>query len=153
MKLADFTKSMTPLEIAALVIFIVYIVFPFRTPIFLASIINTPIGLIGVLVITLYLFFYTNPILAVIYIFVAYELLRRSALVKVGGSDNYMVQYTPSEIKKEMDMIEMNPPREKTLEEEVVSTMAPSQKFNTRTEDDILQFKPTAEKINGSLYL
>lgn len=154
MKLSDFTKSLTPLEIAALVIFIVYIVFPFKTPIFLAGVVNTPLGLVTILIITLYLFFYTNPILGVVYIFVAYELLRRTSLVKVGKSDNYMVQYTPNEDKREKEMVQMNPSQKKTLEEDVISKMAPATQFNHSAVQNGTDFKPVAEKISGaSLYL
>lgn len=147
MKLSDFTKSMTSLEIAALVIFAIYIIFPFRTPAFIAGMVNNPLGLIGVVIVTIYLFFYTNPILGVVYIFVAYELLRRSSLVKSSG-DAYLVKYTPTEEKRQSEMVKMNPRAALTLEEDVVSKMAPSQKFNeTSTSTD---FKPVAERISGA---
>ena len=93
MKLSDFTQSLSPLETATLIVFVIYIIFPFKTPFFLAGIINTPIGLLVALVLTLYLFFYTNPILGVVFIFVAYELIRRSSLFKIAASDKYMVRY------------------------------------------------------------
>jgi uncharacterized membrane protein (DUF485 family) len=121
MKFDSFTKSLSSLEIVTLVIFIIYVVFPFRTPQFLSGTVNTPIGLIIVLVVTLYLFFYTNPILGVVYIFVAYELLRRSSLAKRGGNDSYMIKYTPDEATRKSNMIKMNPPVSHTLEEEIVS--------------------------------
>ncbi len=153
MKLSDFTKSFTPLEIGTLVIFAVYIIFPFRTPGFMANIINTPLGLFSVLLITLYLFFYTNPILGVVYIFVAYELLRRSALVASRGGDAYMVKHTPSENKRTNEMNKMNPVRNVTLEEDVIRTMAPAQKFN-KDYGISTDFKPVAERVSGaSLYL
>ena len=152
MKLADFTKSFTSLEITTLAIFAIYIIFPFKTPGFLANTINTPIGLLFILIVTLYLFFYTNPILGVIYIFVAYELLRRSSLVKSKGGDAYMVKHTPSEEKRQVDMVKMNPTHKTTLEEEVIATMAPSQNFN-KDMSFSSDFKPVAERIAGaSLY-
>jgi hypothetical protein len=152
MKLSDFTKSFTPLEITVLVVFVIYIIFPFRTPGFMANIINTPVGLFGVLLITLYLFFYTNPILGVVYIFVAYELLRRSALVKSNGGDAYMVKHTPSEDKRQDEMVKMNPTRSVTLEEDVIRTMAPAQVFNKDMAFST-DFKPVAERVSGaSLY-
>lgn len=154
MKLSDFTRSLSPLEIATLVLFIIYIVFPFRTPAFLSGAVNTPLGLIGVLIITLYLFFYTNPILGVVYIFVAYELLRRSALVKSGGADNYLLQTTPSEIVRTQEMVQLNPPRRTSLEEDVIANMAPSQVFHYNPESEsAADFKPVAELVVGaSLY-
>lgn len=153
MKLTDFTKSFTSLELTTLAIFIIYILFPFRTPFFLAGTVNTPLGLIVILIVTLYLFFYTNPILGIVYIFVAYELLRRSALVKP-KADNYMIEYTPSEVKREREMIKMNPVQHISLEEEVVSAMAPSQKFNL-TPVQLLSndFQPVSSKLDGASLL
>jgi len=153
MKLSDFTNSLSPLESATLILFIIYIIFPFRTPVFLSGVINNPLGLITVLIVTLYLFFYTNPILGVVYIFVAYELLRRSSLVKsAGASDNYMIKYTPSEAQRTGEMVKMNPNHEITLEESVVATMAPAQKFGNDPSIDTA-FKPVVERLDGaSLY-
>jgi hypothetical protein len=150
MKLSDFTKSLSPLEIAALVIFIVYIVFPFKTPLLLAGVVNTPIGLIVVLIFTLYLFFYINPLLGVVFIFVAYELIRRTSLVKVAASDNYMVRSSPSEAERKREMTQMNPPHKVTLEEDVVAKMAPATVFQ-HVESET-GFKPVIEKTNGSLF-
>lgn len=152
MKLSDFTKSFTPLEITTLVFFVIYIIFPFRTPRFMANIINTPIGLFGVLLTTLYLFFYTNPILGVIFIFVGYELLRRSSLIQSGSGDSYMMKHTPSENKRQSEMVQMNPIHNITLEEDVIRSMAPSQTFN-KDMGYSSDFKPVIERISGtSLY-
>ena len=150
MKLTDFTKSLTPLETAALIIFVVYIVFPFKTPFFLSGIVNTPLGLVAILIITLYLFFYTNPILGVVYIFVAYELIRRSSLVKVAASDNYMISSSPSEVQRSFEMNQLNPSPVVSLEEDVVAKMAPATVFQYVESDT--GYKPVNEKTNGSLY-
>lgn len=149
MKLGDFTKKLTPLEISTLVIFVLYIIFPFRTPGFLGGVINTPLGLVAIFIVTLYLFFYTNPILGVVYIFVAYELIRRSSLVRSGAADNYMVRSTPSEAERASEMSAMNPAAAVTLEEDVVSKMAPAQVF---LRDPAIEtgFKPVAEKVTGA---
>ena len=151
MKVADFTKSFSQLEIVALVVFILYIVFPFRTPAFLAQGINSPIGLLGVFLIAIYLFFYTKPLLGVVYIFVAYELLRRSAeTVKRAPR---IVKHTPSESKRKQEMVKMNPKVEKTLEEEVVQNMT-EQHTNTNVLEISSNFKPVSEKVTGaSMYM
>lgn len=148
MKLSDFTKALSPLEITALVIFVIYIIFPFKSPAFLSGTANTPIGLVVLLVVTLYLFFYTNPILGVVYIFVAYELIRRSSLVRRGSADNYMVRSSPSEVQRAIEMNQMNPVRVVTLEEDVISKMAPAQVFHENTIDS--GFKPVAERVVGA---
>ena len=148
MKLSDFTKALSTLEIATLVIFVIYIIFPFKSPAFLSGTVNTPIGLVVILVVTLYLFFYTNPILGVVYIFVAYELIRRSSLVRRGSADNYMIRSSPSEIQRAVEMEQMNPVRSVTLEEDVISKMAPAQVFHDNTIDS--GFKPVAERVVGA---
>lgn len=149
MKLSDFTNSLSPLEMSTLALFVIYIIFPFRTPLFLSGIINTPLGLIGVLIVTLYLFFYTNPLLGVVYIFVAYELLRRSSLAAGAPADNYMIQYTPTEVKRAQEMVNMNPQRSLTLEEDIVAAMAPAQKFNLDPAMDS-GFQPVKEVVTGA---
>jgi len=149
MKLSDFTNSLSPLETSLLVLFVIYIIFPFKTPAFLAGIINTPIGLISVLIVTVYLFFYTNPLLGVIYIFVAYELLRRSSLAIGGPADNYIIEYTPSESKRAQEMVKMNPNKDETLEETIIATMAPAQTFYSEPEMDY-EFKPVKEVVVGA---
>lgn len=149
MKFSDFSKSMSPLEIAALVIFIIYLVFPFETPSFLVGTVNTPIGLIIIFVITLYLFFYTNPVLGVIYIFVAYELLRRSS-TQVGH--DLIVNDTDTETKRTTEMVEMNPPNpitNTTLEEEVIQKMNPA-RGQFLAGGNTSSFKPVVERCLGA---
>jgi len=153
MKLSDFTKNLSPIEITALVVFVIYIIFPFRTPSFLVGIVNTPLGLLVILVVTLFLFLYTNPILGVVYIFVAYELIRRTSLVKTGVPDNHIVRSSQSENQKTAQMVQMNPVRTLTLEEDVISKMAPVQVFNS---DPAINtgFKPVVEKVkNASVFV
>ena len=152
MKLSDFTNKLSSLEIVALVVFVIYIIFPFRTPAFLIGVINTPIGLVTILIMTLFLFFYTNPILGVVYIFVAYELIRRSSLVSSGAADNYIVRSSPSEIQKASEMTVMNPVVVVTLEEDVISKMAPAQVFHQDLGINT-GFKPVVEKVkNASIF-
>jgi len=149
MKFSEFTRSMSPLEIALLVLFIIYIIFPVQTPSFLAASINTPLSLVFLFIITLYLFFHTHPVIGIIYIFVAYELLRRSSLTM---GQNVMIQFTPSEEIRTNEMIQMNPAPKTTLEEEVVAQMAPSTQNHIQIESGS-NFQPLSEKIVGaSLY-
>lgn len=74
----DFLKSISPLEIILFIVFVIYILFPIKTPNVLIPFINSSFGLALILIATLYLFFYTTPILAILAILVAYELIRRS---------------------------------------------------------------------------
>jgi cytochrome c oxidase assembly factor CtaG len=145
MKLSDFTK-MTSLEIVAFVIFVIYIVIPFKTPLFIANIVNGQFGLLILLTITVSLFIYTNPILGVIYIFVAYEVIRRSALVNKSKISH--INGSLTEENKQYVMNKLNPETSVTLEETVISQMAPTQTFNTM--EVAPTFLPIVEKIEGS---
>ena len=79
MKLPKMFSTLTQVEIIALAVFVLYIVFPIENPSFISNMVDTPLGMVGVLAVTLYLFFNANPLVAILYVFVAYELLRRSA--------------------------------------------------------------------------
>ena len=147
MKLADFVQSMKPIEIGALLVFILYLVYPFQTPAFLSGAVNTPLGLIAIFVVTLYLFFYTNPILGVVFLFVGYELLRRSSLG--ANRDTSLVPPSPSEQDRTAKMMAMNPPKQRTLEEEIIQTMAPAQQ-NFIIKDSISNFQPQYSKLDGA---
>ena len=63
-------KSFSTIELSLLVVFIIYIILPIDTPSFLAGAIENPISLVIMFGITVYLFMYSNPILAILYILV-----------------------------------------------------------------------------------
>jgi len=143
MNIANLVKSFSQLELSLLVIFILYLVLPIQTPSFLAGMADSSIGIVTMFAITLYLFFYSNPILAIVYIFVAYELLRRSANVTGRVA---MIQYTPTQQKKDTQMQKMNPVPSDVLEVDVIAQMAPIGK------SDPIQFlsssyKPIVESV------
>ena len=157
MKLKSILKSITMVEILVMVVFILYIVLPIPTPSMLSPYVNSPLGMIVMFCITIALFVYSNPILAILYIFVAYFLLSRS-MTSVAGRTAY-VQYTPTtqerkaEVKKQLK--EATPPgqpiqpQQHTLEEDVVNKMAPIGKS-----DPVLYtastFKPVATDVQGA---
>jgi hypothetical protein len=122
MKLVSTFKNMSMPEIVVAVVFILYAVLPIETPRMVANLVDTSVGMVAVLAVVVYLFMNANPVLAAISLFAAYELLRRSA-AKTGVQ--IVTQYTPSQRKKDAKMKEMNPPKTTSLEEEVVSQMAP----------------------------
>lgn len=122
MNILQSIKTLPPLEIALFIVFILYIIFPFNTPASLASIIDSPLGIIVIFCITVFLFLYTNPILGVLYIFVAYELIRRSSQ-KTGRTA--IVQYTPTQAKKDIELRAMNPSSGVSLEEEIINIRSP----------------------------
>jgi hypothetical protein len=99
--------------------------------------------MIVIFIVTVYLFFYSNPILAIIYIFVGYELLRRSSIYTGKVT---LQTYTHSQTQINQEMVNMNPPKTLTIEEEVISKMAPIPQGYIET-----SFRPIMEKNEGSL--
>ena len=149
MQTPNFLKTLSQMEITLLVIFVIYLVFPIQMPDLIAGAIDAPLGMLSIFIITVYLFFNANPILAVIYIFVAYEMLRRSSQSR---GRTVVVKYTPSQIKKDAQMVAMNPIQKETLEEEMVDKMAPighsDMSIYTASE-----YKPVAESVGtASMY-
>ena len=110
MKLQKMIGSLTQVEMIALAVFVLYIVFPIENPQFISNMVDTPLGMVGVLAVTLYLFFNANPLVAILYVFVAYELLRRSS--KQTGKAAIQ-EHTPSQQKKDKKMEKMNPGSDK----------------------------------------
>jgi hypothetical protein len=142
-------KSLTKIEIALLIVFVLYIVLPIQTPDFLSGSVDSSLGMLTIFVVTVFLFLNVNPVVAIVYIFVGYELLRRSAR-KPGRVT--LMKYTPTQAKKDMEMKAMNPVQEKTLEEEIVDMMAPIGRSDPNVYMDTT-FKPVADKVtDGSLY-
>jgi len=146
-------KSMSSTEIILVVIFVIYIVFPIKTPEMLAPMVDNPMGVLVIFLITIYLFFFSNPVLGVLYIFVGYELIRRSTMVMAGNSSvNYALskQYLPSQSKKNGELKRMNPPpiMQATLEESVISKMAPTP--HPGVDGENYTFRPVNDKVVGA---
>jgi hypothetical protein len=139
-------KKISTLEIIVFIIFVFYLVFQVQTPTFLMPYLSSPFGIVFVLIVTLCVFFYTNPVLGVLALFVAYELIRRSTIVT---GKVVTVKYTPTQIRKDLDMVALNPPKEVTLEEDIVATMAPLG-VSEQSAYLMTSFKPAAENIHNA---
>lgn len=140
--------GLTVLEIVLVALFLLAIFAPYEIPASVGYFIDSSLGMIVFFLITLGLFVYFHPILGIVYLGVAYELIRRSAL---GLKQVPIIQYTPTQEKKDAEMKSYNPPKFTSLEEEVVAKRGP---------DNIQQgpvvettFKPVAQNIQGSLYV
>ena len=112
----------------------------------MAKYIDTPFGMASVLIVTLYMFVSFSPVLGVIALFVAYEVIRRSAQI---NNRVAMIQYTPTQERKNVELAEMNAPQPTTLEEEMVATMAPIGK-SSMISYQTSEFKPVAEELHGA---
>lgn len=146
MNFSSYYQSLTKMEIGMLLIFVVYLVMDIYPPEMLAAYLDTSLGMVGILLVTLYVFINYHPILGVVFLFVAYEIVRRSARV---NNRVPMIQYTPSQAKKDVELAEMNPVIPTTLEEEVIDKMAPVGKSSLITYT-MSEYKPVSSDIHGA---
>jgi len=146
MDLSSQVRTMTKVDIAILVLFIIYLASDIEMPEKIAAYIDSPIGMVGVLLIALFLFMHYNPILGVIGLFVAYEVVRRSARM---NNRVPMMTYVPTQAKKDADLAEMNPVIPTTLEEEMVAQMAPIGQSSLITYVSS-EYKPVAENVHNA---
>ena len=132
MKLLDL-KSLSPIDYALLVVFVLYIVFPVPTPTWFAPYVDSPLGLVFMFVVTVALFVYTNPLLGILYIFVVYEVLRRNHYsvpespipISTMHMASRVPKPLPSQSEKDAHLNAMNRSTGPSLEEEVISVRAP----------------------------
>ena len=126
-------------------LFIFYLVLGVNPPVALAEIIDTNIGKIIIASSALCLFAYSNPVLGVLGLFVAFELIRRSSVAT--GSAAIELFY-PTENKKWIGIPKM---REfpYTLEQEMVK------KMTARPDTDFVKapYRPTLNDVHDATYL
>jgi len=103
-------------------LFIAYSVLDIQTPAFLGELVGSRVGSLVVMLIALSLFFYVHPIVAILGVIAAYELVKRS-MVSYGSSDSF-IQYLPSFNRDCPDLNAFNQ-FAPTLEQEMVNKMAP----------------------------
>ena len=120
-----FTKKHMP-EIVLASLFVLYLVMGYQMPEGVATIVDSTIGKIVVVVVTLMLFAYSKPILGILALLVVYQLIKSSS-VQTGMAG--LEEYYPTESKKWTPFTPTNQ-FAYTLEQEVVKKMA-NQKFNT----------------------
>jgi len=103
------------------VLFVIYLIMGYTTPEPLASAIDSLFGKVVVIVIALALFSISNPVLGVLGLLVAFDLIRRSAR----ATGTYALsKFMPTEEKKTTQLTAYNQ-FPYTLEQEVVKKMAP----------------------------
>ena len=120
-----FTKKHMP-ELVLISLFVLYLVMGYQMPEQAARIIDSTIGKILIVLVALMLFSHSKPILGILALLVAYQLIK-SASVKTGMAG--LEEYYPTESKKWTPFTPTNQ-FAYTLEQEVVKKMT-TQKFNT----------------------
>jgi hypothetical protein len=131
-------------ELLLVILFIIYLIMGYKTPEPIANMVDSLVGKIVIFIIVIYLFTYTNPILAVLSLFVAFDLIRRSSVTT--GFDA-LQKYAPSEEKKMSQFTAYNQ-FPYTLEQEVVAKMAPIMKSGSSLTQ--ASYKPLLENLHDA---
>ncbi len=108
-------------ELTLAILFIIYLIMGYKTPEPVATVIDSIVGKIVIMLIVIYMFMNNNSILAILALFVAFDLIRRSSVTT--GIDA-LKRYAPTEEKKSSQFSSFNQ-FPYTLEQEVVKKMAP----------------------------
>ena len=113
------TKNLN--QLILVILFIIYLIFRVRMPLPVANIIDNVYSKIIIAILALILLAYSNPILGILGLLVAYELIKRSAMQ---SGNSALDKYYPTEEKKWSPFSATNQ-FPYTLEQEVVKNMAP----------------------------
>jgi hypothetical protein len=134
-------------ELVLVVLFIIYLIMGYKTPEGIANMVDTLVGKIVIFVIVIYLFLHCNTILAVLALFVAFDLIRRSS---VATGIDALQKYAPSEEKKTSQFSAYNQ-FPYTLEQEVVKKMAPIVQSSSSISP--ASYKPILDNTHDSMPL
>ena len=132
-------------ELVLVILFIIYLIMGYKTPEPIASMIDSIVGKIVIFVIVIYMFMHTHPVLAVLALFVAFDLIRRSSVTT--GIDA-LQRYAPSEEKKMSQFSAFNQ-FPYTLEQEIVKKMAPIHRMGGTT---LFESKPSYKPLLEDLH-
>ena len=131
-------------EFILIILMIIYLILGFKTPEMIATMVDNVIGKVVIILIVIYLFMYANPILAVLSALVAFDLMRRSNDTTGLGA---LSAYAPSE-KKKMSQFSAFNQFPYTLEQEVVSKMAPIVRSGTSLTS--ASYKPMLDNLHDA---
>jgi len=134
-------------EFILAILLIIYLVMGFKTPDSVADIVDTLPGKVVIMVIVISLFTYYHPVLAVIAMFAAFDLIRRSS--ESTGLDS-LQKYVPTEEKK-MSRFNAFNQFPYTLEQEMVAKMVPMR--NSGSSITQSSFKPVLDDLHNAVSL
>jgi uncharacterized membrane protein len=138
LNLKDLIKAEKQHQTILAIILIIYILLNVETPNILAGLIDNLVGNVVVVIIALLIFTNSHPVVGVLSLIAAYELIKRSG---VSTGTNAIRNFLESEKSKVDDFSSYND-FPVTLEEEVVSKMAPLVVNNDEPNSD---FKPVLD--------
>ena len=119
-------KKQEPAEIVLGILMIIFLLMGYKIPRSISYVIDSFIGKIVMLLIVVYMFMYTNPILAILAVFVVFNIMMNdyNTNYNTNFSTSQAIQYAPSEETKKSQFTAHNQ-FPYTLEQEMVKKMAP----------------------------
>lgn len=157
-------------EVVLIVIFILYLIFDVKTPHFVADTAVSPFTGFFYVAVTALLFLYANPVVAILYIVVVYEFVRRSYIsinekANLKSVPNVIKQkYQNSNAKEVRSKVLNNAPlpimpvkeessftnQDALLETEVINKLAPVGRGEIKTDYISSTFNPVYENIGSA---
>jgi hypothetical protein len=145
MKSSSLFKKENAGELILAILFIIYLIMGYKTPEPVAGMLDSLVGKIVMFVIVIYMFMNHHAVLAVLALFVAFDLIRRSSAATGDTMTiNQLKQFAPSEKNKNSQFTAFNQ-FPYTLEQEVIKKMAPIVKPGSSISK--ASYKPLLEKL------
>jgi hypothetical protein len=141
--LNDLLKAEKRHQLMLGVVFVIYILMNVKTPRTFAGLVDNLYGNIVVIVIAMSVFTQSNPVVGILAMVAAYELIKRS---NVGTGNHAIRNYLPSDKSKVMDFSRYND-FPVTLEEQVVKRMAPLVKHDAPPNSN---YKPVLNALHDA---
>ena len=148
MKTSSLFKKENAGELVLAILFIIYLIMGYKTPEPVAGMLDSLVGKIVIFVIVIYMFMNHNAVLAVLALFVAFDLIRRSSATTGDTMTiNQLKKYAPSEQNKMSQFTAFNQ-FPYTLEQEVIKRMAPVVKPGSSVSK--ASYTPLLEKLHDA---
>jgi len=132
-------------ELLLACLFVIYLILGYNTPQYIASVADTIIGKIIIISVVIYMFLKSHPILAILGLFVAFDLIRRSSIITGNSS---LENYSLSDAKKSAQMAAFNNDNIYTLEQEMVKKMTPIINMSNLISESPATYNP----VSGNTY-
>jgi hypothetical protein len=144
-ELQDLFKRNNIPQLILILLIIIYFVAKLKPPSFVYTFVDQMVGKILLVLIVIYLFVHANPILAVLFAIVAFELIYTASLNEHTTSSLH--KYAPSEQKKQSQLNAFNQ-FPYTLEQEIVAKMAPL--VHSGTSFNQPSYKPLLDNLHDA---
>ena len=140
----DLFKKSNQHHLILLGVLVLYILLNIQTPPMLANLIDTIYGNIAIVLLAFVFLTHSNPIVGVVALYAAYELIQRSSVTTGSAA---ISKYLPTEMKKGTHFSAFNQ-FPITLEEEVVKQMAP---LVETAGPNHLHYKPASDDTHDAM--